>query len=237
MKKTRCLAAWCRDDEQHDRNSTGICHSASEVLGQLTRPSAMRWSKAPTSSTLPWWVAARTPFQQWHERRIYDKATLSRAVGAVRLPVQAVHHLRPARAHYCPDADAALLMLHRMSRYIPHFIALSASSPYVQGRTRRLTRPGSTRCSRSPVGPRPDGADLGRLHHLLQQDDPHRRGQSMKDFYWDIRPKPEFGTIEIRVFDTPLTIGVLRPRRATCSRWARGSWPTSPSCPKRTTTS
>jgi carboxylate-amine ligase len=28
----------------------------------------------------------------------------------------------------------------------------------------------------------------------------------MKDFYWDIRPKPEFGTIEIRVFDTPLTI-------------------------------
>ena len=30
--------------------------------------------------------------------------------------------------------------------------------------------------------------------------------KSMKDFYWDIRPKPEFGTIEIRVFDTPLTI-------------------------------
>ncbi len=30
--------------------------------------------------------------------------------------------------------------------------------------------------------------------------------RSMKDFYWDIRPKPEFGTIEIRVFDTPLTI-------------------------------
>ena len=24
-------------------------------------------------------------------------------------------------------------MLHRMSRYIPHFIALSASSPFVQG--------------------------------------------------------------------------------------------------------
>ena len=26
----------------------------------------------------------------------------------------------------------------------------------------------------------------------------------MKDFYWDIRPKPEFGTIEVRVCDTPL---------------------------------
>lgn len=26
--------------------------------------------------------------------------------------------------------------------------------------------------------------------------------ESMKDFYWDIRPKPEFGTIEVRVMDT-----------------------------------
>ena len=30
--------------------------------------------------------------------------------------------------------------------------------------------------------------------------------KSMKDFYWDIRPKPEFGTIELRVMDTPLTV-------------------------------
>jgi carboxylate-amine ligase len=30
--------------------------------------------------------------------------------------------------------------------------------------------------------------------------------QSMKDFYWDIRPKPEFGTIELRVCDTPLQV-------------------------------
>jgi glutamate---cysteine ligase / carboxylate-amine ligase len=30
--------------------------------------------------------------------------------------------------------------------------------------------------------------------------------ESMKDFYWDIRPKPEFGTIEVRVMDTPLSV-------------------------------
>jgi hypothetical protein len=30
--------------------------------------------------------------------------------------------------------------------------------------------------------------------------------ESMKDFYWDIRPKPEYGTVEIRVLDTPLTV-------------------------------
>jgi carboxylate-amine ligase len=30
--------------------------------------------------------------------------------------------------------------------------------------------------------------------------------ESMKDLYWDIRPKPEFGTVEIRICDTPLTV-------------------------------
>jgi carboxylate-amine ligase len=30
--------------------------------------------------------------------------------------------------------------------------------------------------------------------------------RSMKDFYWDVRPKPEYGTIELRVCDTPLAV-------------------------------
>lgn len=30
---------------------------------------------------------------------------------------------------------------------------------------------------------------------------------SMKDLHWDIRPSPVFGTVEVRVMDTPLTIG------------------------------
>jgi carboxylate-amine ligase len=29
---------------------------------------------------------------------------------------------------------------------------------------------------------------------------------SMKDFYWDIRPKPGYGTVELRICDTPLTV-------------------------------
>jgi carboxylate-amine ligase len=30
--------------------------------------------------------------------------------------------------------------------------------------------------------------------------------KTMKDFYWDLRPKPEYGTVELRVCDTPLTV-------------------------------
>ncbi len=28
----------------------------------------------------------------------------------------------------------------------------------------------------------------------------------MKDLHWDIRPSPRFGTVEVRVMDTPLTV-------------------------------
>ena len=29
---------------------------------------------------------------------------------------------------------------------------------------------------------------------------------SIKDLHWDIRPSPHFGTVEVRVMDTPLTL-------------------------------
>lgn len=30
--------------------------------------------------------------------------------------------------------------------------------------------------------------------------------ESVKDLHWDIRPSPKFGTVEVRVMDTPLTL-------------------------------
>src|SRR3990167_6930952 len=112
--------------------STGICHSSSEVLGQLSQ---IRDALVKSADKLNIAVVGggTHPFQQWHERRIYDKPRfqeLSQLYGYLskQFTIFGQHvHIG------CPNADAALLMLHRMSRYIPHFIALSASSPYVQG--------------------------------------------------------------------------------------------------------
>jgi hypothetical protein len=45
---------------------------------------------------------------------------------------------------------------------------------------------------------------------------------SIKDLYWDVRPKPEFGTVEIRVCDTPLSIEsatALAALAQALSRW------------------
>ncbi|GAP34513.1 YbdK family carboxylate-amine ligase [Piscinibacter sakaiensis] len=107
----------------------------------------------------------------------------------------------------CEDGDTALWLLHALSRYVPHFIALSASSPYVQGvdtgfDSARLNSVFAFPLSgRAPFCTTWDefGVFFDKMTHTGVV-------QSMKDFYWDIRPKPEFGTIELRVCDTPLSV-------------------------------
>jgi carboxylate-amine ligase len=186
--------------------STGVCHSCNEVLGQLSqmRDALVRCADKLNIACVG---GGTHPFQQWHEQRIYNGPRfrqLSELYGYLtkQFTIFGQHvHIG------CPDADSALLMLHRMSRYIPHFIALSASSPFVQGQDTQFDSARLNSVFAFPMS--------GRAPFTLRWDEfgawfakATRTGvvRSMKDFYWDIRPKPEYGTIEIRVFDTPLTI-------------------------------
>ena len=186
--------------------STGVCRSASEVLGELSQ---IRDALVKSADRLNIAVVGggTHPFQQWHQQRIYDGARF-RQLSELYGYLSKQFTIFGQHVHIgCPDADAALLMLHRMSRYIPHFIALSASSPYVQGQDTQFDSARLNSVFAFPMS--------GRAPYTLSWDEfgrffakTTRTGvvKSMKDFYWDIRPKPEYGTIEIRVFDTPLTV-------------------------------
>jgi carboxylate-amine ligase len=148
------------------------------------------------------------PFQHWSEQKIYAKPRfqhLSALYGylAKQFTVFGQHvHIG------CPSGDDALFLLHSLNRYIPHFIALSASSPFVQGHDSGFDSARLNSVFAFPMS--------GRAPFVLSWEEfedvyfakMERTGiiNSMKDFYWDIRPKPEFGTIELRVCDTPLTV-------------------------------
>jgi glutamate---cysteine ligase / carboxylate-amine ligase len=186
--------------------STGVCDSASQVQSEL---SEIRDALVKCADKLNIAVVGggTHPFQQWHEQRIYDRPRF-RELSALYGYLSKQFTIFGQHVHIgCPDADSALLMLHRMSRYIPHFIALSASSPFVQGQDTQFDSARLNSVFAFPMS--------GRAPFTLSWDEfgeffakTTRTGvvKSMKDFYWDIRPKPEYGTIEIRVFDTPLTV-------------------------------
>lgn len=148
------------------------------------------------------------PFQKWSERKIYSKPRfqeVSVLYGylAKQFTVFGQHiHIG------CASGDDALFLLHALNRYVPHFIALSSSSPYFQGRDTLFNSARLNSVSAFPLSGR---APFLRRWEEFEHDYFARMEQtgivkSMKDFYWDIRPKPEFGTIELRICDTPLTV-------------------------------
>ena len=186
--------------------STDVCHSCSEVLSQLT-PIRDALVKSADKLNIAVVGGGTHPFQQWHERRIFDRPRFHE-LSALYGYLTKQFTIFGQHVHIgCPDADAALLMLHRMSRYIPHCIALSASSPFVQGQDTQFDSARLNSVFAFPLSGRAPCV-LNWKDFEAYFDKMTHTGvvKSMKDFYWDIRPKPEYGTIEIRVFDTPLTI-------------------------------
>jgi glutamate---cysteine ligase / carboxylate-amine ligase len=148
------------------------------------------------------------PFQHWSERRIFKKPRFLQ-VSVLYGYLTKQFTIFGQHVHVgCTSADEALFLLHALNRYVPHFIALSASSPFVQGKDTLFESARLNSVFAFPLS--------GRAPFLLRWQDFEEQFfakmeltgvvQSMKDFYWDIRPKPEYGTIELRVCDTPLTV-------------------------------
>ncbi len=147
------------------------------------------------------------PFQRWNDRRIFDTPRfhfLSELYGylAKQFTVFGQHiHVG------CENGDRAVRLVHAVSRYIPHFIVLSASSPYLQGVDTAFDSARLNSVNAFPLSgymPEVDGWEAFEAYFETMRA--LQVVGSMKDFYWDIRPKPEYGTIEIRVCDTPLTV-------------------------------
>jgi carboxylate-amine ligase len=148
------------------------------------------------------------PFQKWSERKIFSKPRF-KEVSVLYGYLAKQFTVFGQHIHIgCASGDDALFLLHALNRYVPHFIALSASSPYFQGRDTLFNSARLNSISAFPLS--------GRAPFLQRWEDfehdyfarMEHTGivKSMKDFYWDIRPKPEFGTIELRICDTPLTV-------------------------------
>lgn len=147
------------------------------------------------------------PFQHWDDQQIYPKERyklVSELYGylAKQFTVYGQHiHIG------CPDGDAAIRLARHLTRFMPHFIALSASSPFHQGVDTSFQSSRLTSVNAFPLsGSMPPVTDWQGFNDYFSEMESLGIVASIKDFYWDIRPKPEFGTVEIRICDTPLTL-------------------------------
>jgi len=147
------------------------------------------------------------PFHRWSERRIFPGERFQRVSTlygylAKQFTVFGQHiHIGVA------SGDDAVRLTHGLARFIPHFIVLSASSPYSQGEDTSYETSRLHAIAAFPLaGHMPPVADWHDFGRYFDEMAGYGIVKSMKDFYWDIRPKPEYGTVEIRICDTPLTV-------------------------------
>ncbi|MFN4326375.1 MAG: YbdK family carboxylate-amine ligase [Azonexus sp.] len=147
------------------------------------------------------------PFHHWPDRRICpgDRfSSLYQRYGylAKQFTVFGQHiHVG------CTSADEAIWLTQALGVHVPAFIALSAASPFVDGEDSFYQSARLNAVSAFPLSgqcpPLDDWPAFCRHFEFLQACG---IAQGIKDLYWDVRPKPEFGTVEIRVCDTPLSI-------------------------------
>jgi len=147
------------------------------------------------------------PFHQWSERRVYPTERFKHILNlygylAKQFTIFGQHvHIG------CPGGDEAVYLTHLLARYAPHFIALSASSPFQQGEDTSYQSSRLNTVSAFPLsGQMPFVHSWNEFREYFGKMRGYGIVESMKDFYWDIRPRPEYGTVEIRVFDTPLSV-------------------------------
>jgi glutamate---cysteine ligase / carboxylate-amine ligase len=151
-------------------------------------------------------AAGTHPFAMWTETRVspgarYQLIHASMRELARREPTFALHvHVGVA------DPQSAIVLFNRLRGHVPLLLALSANSPFWQGRDTGLASARTPIFQAFPrVGiPRyfssyPEYADA--VDQMLRCDafpDP-------SFLWWDVRPRPQFGTVEVRVMDAQST--------------------------------
>lgn len=145
------------------------------------------------------------PFQKWSDRCIYPsyQAVYDKYDFLAKKFTVFGQHIHIG----CSNPDDTIYLIHCFSKYIPHFIALSASSPVYEGVKTHFS---STRLHLIDAFP------LSGHFPLLKNWRAFKKYFSklvefnvvkeVRNFYWDIRFRPDFGTLEIRICDTPLTL-------------------------------
>lgn len=211
--------------------STGVCEDHRAALAQL-RELRDALVRAAQRLEIGLCGGGTHPFQHWKRQRIYA-APRFRQVSELYGYLTKQFTVFGQHVHVgCPTADEALVLLHGLARFIPHLIALAAASPFVQGEDTAFDSARLNSVSAFPMAGRaPFVTTWAAFENYF--DKMARTGvvSSMKDFYWDIRPKPEFGTIEVRVLDTPLTIekaAALAALIQCIAAWLRAERPFAP---------
>ncbi|XTZ39508.1 YbdK family carboxylate-amine ligase [Salmonella enterica] len=186
--------------------ATGVCHDINQAAHQF---SAMQHTILQTAAEHHVQICGggTHPFQKWQRQLVCEDERYQRTLEMFGYLVQQATVFGQHVHIGCQSGDDAIYLLHGLSRFVPHFIALGAASPYMQGTDTRFASSRLNIFSAFPDnGHAPWVSSWQEFQGLFRRLSYTSMIESIKDLHWDIRPSPHFGTVEVRVMDTPLTL-------------------------------
>lgn len=187
--------------------NTRPCHDAHEVRADLTG-SLRELARIGDEIGVCFAMSGTHPFAHYTERTLHPSDRYRDLIDrnqliARRLVIFGMHvHIGMTSGDHC------LRMNNRLLRYLPHLLCLSGSSPYWEGQDSGLASCRVTVFESIPTGGHPCLVrDWDGYQEMAQRLLRAGAISSLKDIWWDIRPSPTFGTLEIRMLDSMASLG------------------------------
>ena len=180
---------------------TGICTTVAEARDDLSA-TIKELSAVTESQGLALLCSGSHPFSDWHEQVVSPDARYHTLVEemqwvARRLQIFGVHFHVGVRS-----AEKAIAIANALNAYIPHFLALSASSPFWAGRDTGMASSRSTVFESLPTAGLPyQLSGWEEFEQFMGTLIAAQAITSIREVWWDIRPHPDFGTVELRICD------------------------------------
>ncbi len=104
------------------------------------------------------------------------------------------------------NSEDAIKVNNALRIYLPLLLSLSTSSPFFEGEDTGLHSYRTKLFEALPLAGMPDYlTNWNHFENLTEHLEKAGIISSVKDLWWDVRPHPGFGTVEIRVCDIPIT--------------------------------
>ena len=185
---------------------TGVCSTVAEARADLAE-SMREVERAAAESGAAVIGAGLHPFTPWHQLSLSEGERYQRLVDTIawparRLTTHGVHVHVGVRS-----GDKAIATVNALTGYLPIFLALSAASPYWNGRDTGLASTRTKIFEAMPTtGLPPHLRDWAEFNVFLDTLIEAGAIQTVREVWWDIRPHPGYGTVELRMCDAMPTL-------------------------------
>ncbi len=180
---------------------TGICTTVSEAKSDLAGTLAEVQAEAAERG-LGVMCAGTHPITDWQTQLISPKERYLRLVDEMQWPARRLQ-IFGVHVHVgVRGPEKAFPIVNALTQYVPHFLALSASSPYWVGCDTGLASARTKVFEGMPTAGLPyQLSGWAEFEHYMETLISTRAIESVREVWWDIRPHPNFGTVELRICD------------------------------------